>query len=212
MVVVIANDFDESLAEFKISPGFHHYVEEDGDLALKRFDYVPGRVRPIIERSALARYLLLNLHADETLAGWTTGLGIGAVRAAPPAFVGNVPAEYDKGRLAQSQRAVAAFFRDLPSYADLPSQRILFVVDGLRYPAILSASDSYFGRMRQHFMAEARRLGYAVIDADDQFIPYVIAHPDARFEWPTDGHWNPLANGLIAAAILDSAWIGGLDR
>jgi hypothetical protein len=212
VVVVIANDFDESLAEFKIGPGFHHYVEEGGDLTLKRFDYGPGWVRPIIQRSALARYLLLNLHADETLAGWLAGFGIGTARAAPPVFVGNVPAEYDEHRLVQSQRAVAAFFRDLPAYADLPPQRLLFVVDGLRYPASLSVSDSYFGRMRRYFMAEARRLGYAVIDADDQLIPYAVAHPDARFEWPTDGHWNPLANGLIAAAILNSSWIDGLGR
>ena len=35
VVVVVGNDFDESLADYKIGPGFHHYVESaDGSLTL----------------------------------------------------------------------------------------------------------------------------------------------------------------------------------
>ena len=213
VVSVCGNDFDESLAEFKVGPGLHLYVDQGGELVLTRFDYAPGALRRLVLMSALARYLLLNLHADVTLAGWWAGLGIGAAQAAPPAYVGNVPATVDAHRLAQSRRALDAFFRDLPAYAGLPSRRILFVVDGVRYPANVPAlSQSFFGRMRGQFMVEARRRGYAVIDADDVFIPYAVAHPAARFEWPTDNHWNPLAHGLIAQAILDSAWLEGLGR
>ena len=213
VVSVCGNDFDESLAEFKVGPGLHLYVDQDGDLVLKRFDYAPGSIRRVVLASALARYLLLNLHADVTLAGWLGGLGVGSAQAALPAYVGNVPAAVDAQRLAQSRRVLDAFFRDLPVYADLPTSRILFVVDGVRYPANAPVlSESFFGRMRVQFMAEARRRGYAVIDADDIFVPYFIAHPTARFEWPTDNHWNPLAHGLIAQAILDSEWLYGLNH
>ena len=212
VVVVCGNDFDESLAEFKTGPGLHLYVEEGGDLILQRFDYAPGAIRRVVQASALARYLLLNLHADVTVSRLLEGRGLGSAQAAVPAFVGNVPAAVDEHRLVQSQRAVAAFFRDLPAYADLPARRILFVVDGLRYAANASAGDSYFGLMRGHFMAQARRRGYGVINADDYFIPYAAAHPAARFEWPTDNHWNGLAHDLIAQAIRNSSWFAGLGN
>lgn len=210
VVTVVGNDFDESLAEFKSGPGFHLYIDEDADLVLTRFDYAPGAIRGLVQASALARYLLLNLHADVTLSRLSEALGIGTAQAAAPAFVGNVPTVVDEHRLHQSQRAVAAFFRDLPAYADLPPERILFVIDGFRYAANLSARDSYFGLMRRHFMEQARARGYALIDADEQFIPYAAAHPAARFEWPSDSHWNPLAHQLIAQAILRSSWLAGL--
>lgn len=211
VVVVIGNDFDESLAQYKVGPGLHHYVEESGGLVLHRFDYAPGLIRPLVETSALARYLLLNLHADETLTRALRGGPIASADAAePPAFIGNVPAQVDEQRLRQSQRAVQAFFRDLPEYAALPAERILFVLDGLRYPANAAAAGSYFGQMRRYFTVEARQRGYPVIDADDSFIPEARSDPAARFEWPSDGHWNVLAHRLIAEAVLASTWMDGL--
>jgi hypothetical protein len=208
LVTVVGNDFDESLAQYKVGPGLHHYVEGPDGLVMRRFDYAPGRIRPLVEASALARYLLLNLHADHTLSrALRGGLIADAGAAEPPGFIGNVPAQVDQQRLRQSQRAVLAFFQDLPDYAGLPAERILFVLDGLRYPANAAAEDSYFGQMRRYFSAEARRLGYPVIDADDSFMPYARNVPEARFEWPSDGHWNALAHGLIAEAVLASTWI-----
>jgi hypothetical protein len=207
VVVVIGNDFDESLAEFKVRPGFHSYVDESGELVLKRFDFAPGMLRRVVRVSALARYLLLNLHADVTLARWLEGIGFGQAQAAS---VGDASSGIDPHRLAASRRGVEAFFRDLPAYADLPAQRILFVVDGKRYPGNPLDSFYYFNSMRQYFMAEARRRGYPVIDAEEYLVPYAKEHPEARFEWPTDGHWNGLAHGLIAQAILTSSWLDSL--
>ena len=209
VVVVIGNDFDESLAEFKVRPGFHSYVDESGDLVLKRFDFAPGLLRRVVRGSVLARYLFLNLHADVTLSRWLGVIGLGPAQAAP---VGDGLPGIDPHRLAASKRGVDAFFRDLPAYADLPARRILFVVDGQRYPADPPESFHYFGSMRQYFMAEARQRGYPVIDAEEYLVPYAKEHPDARFEWPTDGHWNGLAHGLIAQAILASSWLDSLRQ
>ena len=67
-IVVIGNDWDESLATIKAGPGFHQYVEgSDGSLALRRFDYVPSWWRELVRQSALGRYLFFNLQAPERL-------------------------------------------------------------------------------------------------------------------------------------------------
>ena len=67
-IVVIGNDWDESLATNKAGPGFHHYVEgPDGSLVLRRFDYVPSWWRELVRQSALGRYLFFNLQAPERL-------------------------------------------------------------------------------------------------------------------------------------------------
>ena len=60
--VVVGNDFDESLIEYKSAPAFHYFRRDAGGiLRLTRVDYQPSRLRSIARRSALARYLLLNL-------------------------------------------------------------------------------------------------------------------------------------------------------
>ncbi len=40
VILVVGNDFDESLIKYKSSPGFHYFVESDqGELILKRVDF-----------------------------------------------------------------------------------------------------------------------------------------------------------------------------
>ena len=79
------------------------------------------------------------------------------------------------------------------------------MLDGLRYPStdptILS---SYFTRMRAFFMKEAQQSGFETVDMDDHFIPRFKARNE-RYEFPTDGHWNSLGHGMVAAAIQKSA-------
>jgi hypothetical protein len=199
-IVVVGNDFDESLAAVKRGPGFHHYVDEGGTLVLHRFDYRPSRLHKMAGHSALMRYLMLNLHADALLRG----------SARKGDFVGNTDARAEPRRVAQSNRAVDAFLRDLAGTVDLPPERIAFVVDGLRYAEVDPGHDSYFARMRASFIAKARAAGHEVVDMDETF----LTHRGERFDWPTDGHWNGRGHELAAEALmrtrlwreLTSAW------
>ena len=224
--VVVGNDFDESLLAYKQGPGFHHYDEEgEGKLTLVRVDYEPNPYRSIVQLSALARYLVFNLQALETLPRvsgeiqrfWTGlmsfmsgGGGNGAVDATvlstgggeDDRYVGNVPRRVGADRLASSKRAVDAFFRDLPGMSGLAPKSILFVVDGVRYPTDYDLS-AYFVQMRRYFLERAESLGYGTIDMERHFVREHQAN-GTRFEFPTDGHWNGSAHALAAQAIAET--------
>ncbi len=216
IIVIVGNDFDESLASIHIGPGFHHYVEgSDGELCLKLFDFVPSPLGRLMVHSALGRYLIFNLGGAEL---WNrvapeTGL-ITAAWAASPTYVGNTLADADTVRISQSERAADAVFRDLPLWTGLPPEQILFVVDGLRYPASAGShpEQSYFMRMRGYFLAQAQAQGYEAIDVDPAFFSHAAAHPDDRFEYPRDGHWNTLAHGIVADLIRRSEFYSRINR
>ena len=207
--VVVGNDFDESLVTYKVGPGFHLYAEtEGGGLRLERSDYRPKAWVRLLLRSALVRYAAYNLQVLEHL----PPLVAEAVAAEGTEFLGNTSVLASRERLADSRRAVAAFFRDLPVMSGLTPRHILFVVDGLRYPsddALTRATraDSYFARMRLHFMAEAARRGYRVVDMDELFFPHWRAHRQS-FDYPArDSHWSPLGHALAAEAVMGAGLI-----
>lgn len=204
VVVVVGNDFDESLRVYKSAPGFHYYDRTaGGDLALTRSDYTPGLLRRIVAATALGRYLYMN--AQVTYRGPMLMQRLAALfsSAPPPAYVANTEARADEQRVALSQEAVRAFFRDLPAAAGVAPERIQFVVDGVRYPADLAAAQrSFFVVMRNYFLAEARRRGYAAADMQPAFLAR-HAKDGARFDYlPIDEHWNSIAHGLAAEAVI----------
>lgn len=212
VINVVGNDFDESLAAYKIGPGFHHYVETGtGELELRRFDFTPNAAVRLMTHSALVRYALLNLKAA---AIWEL-FAVHRAQATTiqteemPAFAGNTRATVDDRRISSSLRAIDAFLRDLAARVDLPAERILFVVDGHR---VRHHGDrlSYFGRMRTLFIERARAQGHEVIDSDDAFLPYRDTHPDDLLDYGIDGHWNGVAHGLVANRVAAAKLFGTL--
>ena len=201
-IVVISNDYDESLLQYGRKPGMHQFRQQgDGLLTLERTDLTRGLLYPWARKSALARYLAVNLDLPNL------GRNIGRVIYGPP----------DRsGRASDSKRAVNAFLDRLPAAAGLSPDRITFVVDGIR-PALYGhdagrgAENSYEGVMRRYFMSNAARRGYPVIDMQPLLVEHYRIH-GARFEWPQDGHWNALAHGVCADALQRSlARPNGLD-
>ncbi|MEO8453193.1 MAG: hypothetical protein ABI647_25615 [Gemmatimonadota bacterium] len=203
-IVVVGNDFDESLLSYKVTPGSHSFAEgANGALTLSRTDFSRGFARKLLRLSALGRYLIISLSAQNTLAN------LRARGAKATAFVGNTSASADPKRLADSKRAVDAFLTELPGRSRLAPRAIAFVVDAVR-PSIYSlegaieAAGSYFGLMRNYFMAEATRRGFEVVDLDPVFAAR-FARDHQRFEFPDDGHWNALGHEAAAQAIERSA-------
>jgi hypothetical protein len=211
VVVVVGNDFDESLAMYKTGPGFHHFVEAaDGSLKLTRFDYNPSLLRYAVQRSSLAKYLLVNLQAQEHLRQLFDHLRqlFDLKSSAQPAqvedHVGNVSAIASSQRVEQSKAAIRAFLTDVSAYAGWRADQVVFVIDGVRYPAMAAQlAGSYFGQMRSYFMTEAQHAGFEIIDMDPWFFARVKTGP-AQFEFPGDGHWNGVAHGLAADAVARS--------
>ena len=193
IVVVISNDYDQSLRKYGRKPGMHQFVEQaGGGLMLERADLHRGLVYRWARASALARYLATNLD----------------VTRLPGNLWRRVAGEADRlEREPDARRAVDAYFRMLPAASGLAPERVAFVVDGLR-PALYDreqlsrARQGYGGRMRQYFMTHARRRGYHVVDMQPVFAEHYRVHRQ-RFEWPQDAHWNVLGHRVCHDALGD---------
>lgn len=222
-LVIIANDFDESVLKYKLAKGgrlyggFHYYEDAaDGtESKLKLVPYTPSAVLPLLNASALARYAVFHLRAhklrprdvisffagSQALAGPAASERETALRGIfEPAFFEAWPE-----RLGPSKRAVEAFLRALPKRTGLPATRILFVVDGLRTavlaPELLGqAKASFFGRMRQFMMGQARKAGYGVLDLHAPFQTH-HAKTGQRLEFTHDYHWNATGNAVAAREV-----------
>jgi hypothetical protein len=208
-IVVVGNDFDESLLSYKVTPGQHSFVESpDGVLRLTRTDVAPRRLGTLVRLSALARYLVLNGAVADAYQN---------LRVRGPAtreFVGNTAAATGPKRLADSKRVADAFLKELPGRSRLAPHAIVFVVDALR-PSIYvqgganQGGRSYFALMRDYFMAEATRRDFEVLDMNPPFVAR-FARDHVRFEEPYDGHWNSQGHEEAAKAIERSAVFGSI--
>jgi hypothetical protein len=215
-IVVVGNDFDESLASYRITPGFHLYVRDGAaKLTLQRFDYTPNPWRELVRHSALARYLVFNLQVQVSVPKWLAAHRTHAEPAQPQPPSGGelstaalppaaTPVAADTEGAA-AKEVIAAFLRDLTAVAGWRPQEVVFVVDGIRYPErSAEAQSSYFVHMRDYFLKAATSAGFEAIDMDRVFFAE-HRRSGARFEFPTDAHWNGFAHGLAAGAVRSSA-------
>ncbi|BBZ97147.1 hypothetical protein BRDID11004_19390 [Bradyrhizobium diazoefficiens] len=214
IINVVGNDYDESHLSYSPQvPGFWIYAPEtNGELRLQLRELHVGAIRSLVKMSALARYLFLNLHVKETLSNAQWLRAFVAIDSPTIVYAGNTDASPDSARIEASVAAINAFFRDLPKYTGgLQPDRIIFTMDGFRYPDAANAGKgSYFDIMRTVFRKTAETLGYEVIDMDPLFFTDFQLH-GVRFEYPRDAHWNPTAHALVAKAILSSRLIGRLQ-
>lgn len=205
VITVVGNDFDESLARYSLYPGLHHFAPgASGALELVRVDFAPSRLGPLVYSSALGRYLLLNLKLRTQLAN----LMRGKAELGDTWYVGNTPGEFTPERLEAGRKAVEAFLEALPQKSGLPPERILLVVDGMRPelydpPQLERAETSFFGVMRRTLLERARERGFEALDLQPSFMA-AFARDGARFEFPTDYHWNGVGHAAVADAVRGS--------
>jgi hypothetical protein len=222
--VIVGNDFDESLEQYKRAPGFHHFRETDGRLDLEMVPYAPSRLRELVYSSALGKYLVFNLQlpsAVQTLRRYldfslhppstapTPRQGqqnpSGEGQGAPKQYVGNTDATASTERLTASRRAVESFFSKLQRTAPWKSKSVVFVIDAIR-PFVYdghnaeSVRSSYFAQMRDYFMTRARELGYIVIDLHPLFAQ-IHRRNGLSFEFIDDSHWNEHGHRVAAEEV-----------
>jgi len=214
VINVVGNDFDESLASYRIGPGFWHYVPDArGELRLRLFEHHPGWLKDLARESALARYMVMNLHLQESMSavGKLDAWLFSTPAKAAPRYAGNTEAAADPARVTASLAVIDAFFRDLPVMTGLPAQSVVFTLDGFRYPhAAETGRGTYFDLMRQAFLEKARTLGYEAIDLDRRFIPRHLQSGE-RFEFPDDAHWSGIGHGIAAEAVISSKGLARLQ-
>lgn len=196
-VVVIENDFDQSLLKYKDEPRLYYF--NDSGL-LVRVDYQISPWRKFARHSAFLRYLqhhMLLTHRLAALEERLTG------KAGPD------EQQTMAGRMSDMKRAVDYFLAQLPERSGLEPAKIALVLDADR-PAIYSEADrmraqsGYFERMRRYIAGEARRRGFEVVDLEPVFIEH-YKRDGARFEFPTDSHWNELGQRVVAQVLERSS-------
>ena len=195
-VVVIANDFDESLLKYKDEPRLY-YFNDTG--LLVRVDYQISPLKKLMRHSAFLRYLQHHLLFTHRLA------------ALEQRLTGEVGPDYEQTmakRMPDMKRAVDYFLAQLPERSGLDTAKIALILDADR-PAIYSdaarakAENGYFDRMRNYIGAEARRRGYQLIDLEPVFVAH-YKRDGQRFEFPTDKHWNELGQRVVAEELEKS--------
>jgi len=209
IINVVGNDFDESLAAYGRKPGFWQYVpDETGALQLRLSAYRRGIASEIVTASALGRYFVFNLQVGPQVLAFRSRFLQSP--AAAPEHAGNTSAAADTARVTDSLIAIDAFFRDLSGLVRLSRERVLFTMDGFRYPERATAgAGTYFDLMRRAFRAKAEALGYEIIDLDPAFFAQ-HARTEAKFEYPHDGHWNPMGHKVAFEAVMASRLIRAL--
>jgi hypothetical protein len=211
--LLVGNDFDESLAGYGSYEGYHYFVKDaTGGFTLKRVDYEAGLLKKVLKKSALFRYLNLNLQVGSRLRIVWTRLK-DTFSGQKPEYVGQTDARADSRRVADSEKAVDAFLTMLEDSCGVPRKSILIGIDGMR-PPLYNASDlekakgSYFALMRKYVLSKARELGHPVIDMQPVFEQDYAAN-NLFFEYPhrSDGHWNERAHELFARKIIESGFL-----
>ena len=135
VINVVGNDFDESLAAYRVGPGFWQYAPDaNGVLQLKLTPHRAGTLISFARQSALARYVIINLGIQNRLFSirWLAEMIFGKPANAQPRYAGNTDASTDEKRVRDSLAAIDAFFRDVPERVGLPPERVLFTLDGFR--------------------------------------------------------------------------------
>ncbi len=214
IIVVVGNDFDESLVKYVSTPGVHQFKMVDGELELVRNDYYPSKIRTLLRSSRFFRYLYMNCSIVELMHNVREiSKSIFANNSdAEVKYVGNTLAKADLQLLADSKNVVDEFLSRLPEATGVAIDEILIVLDGLRPSLYTSASidqDSYFGIMRTYMKKQAQLQGIPLIDMQGVFVQD-YAKNSLLFEFPKDGHWNARSHGLAATAVIQSGFLSSL--
>lgn len=215
IINVVGNDFDESLAAYRIGPGFWQYSpDQNGVLHLRLNPHRAGVLISLARHSALARYIIINLGIQNRIFA-IRALGeliFGKPANAAPRYAGNTDASADQKRVTDSLAALDAFFRDVPERVGLPPDHVLFTLDGFRYAdAAQAGAGTYFDLMRRAFMEKAAALGYEVLDLDTRFIPR-HAKTAESFEFYDDNHWNAAGHEVAEEAVMNSKLLARLRQ
>ena len=215
VINVVGNDFDESLAAYRVGPGFWQYAPDtNGVLQLKLTPHRAGTLISFARQSALARYVIINLGIQNRLFSirWLAETIFGKPANAQPRYAGNTDASTDEKRVRNSLAAIDAFFRDVPERVGLPPERVLFTLDGFRNADVArDGQGTYFDLMRRAFIEKAAAKGYEVIDLDTRFIPR-HARTGESFEFREDNHWNAAGHEVAFEAVMASKLLARLQQ
>ena len=83
----------------------------------------------------------------------------------------------------------------------------MLVIDAIRpeiydKKELVSVKNSFWAKMRNHFIEDAKAQGYEILDMQDFLSNF--EEENERFEFKTDSHWNEKGHNVVYQAILTS--------
>ena len=204
IVVIIGNDFDESLMRYKSNGGFHYFKEtKDGDLTLERVDYTPSFLGKVVRHSALLRYLLGNVQILARVQQFMAASKVDSTKEKK--FAGQTDASTNPLRLKLSKQATMEFLKLLPEYSGVKPENILLVADTIRPDIYVEGgfekvSETYVAQMRNFILEQASKQGYQTLDTTEAFVNDFKKN-NKKFEYPKDGHWSGYGHKIVYDTI-----------
>lgn len=202
---IVHNDFDESLA--RINSGVRHFMllrMQDGRVEETTPAADPSSTqfsisKQILRKSAFVRYLMFNLHIENTLR---------RLRYRQQEYVANIDPTAiarDRDEIRVAVHYIVDRMRD-----DFQDREIVFVMDAPR-SSIYSGASNENVRFLHEITAEAcADSGVSLVDLTG---PMRSAYEEngRRFESEWDGHWNEYGHQFVARAVAGALRDGLLD-
>ena len=198
---IVGNDFDESMHNWKNSPGFHYFKKhKDGNYYLFRENLTKKNLH-FLKRSSLFSYIIYNLELLNLKNNFLYSLKNIFNKNDNGKYFGNVPYKVSNERISDSKLAIRLFFKYLKEL-DIPKANIVSIVDGRFYSNRNNYKDSFFSLMRESFFTESIINRYDYIDLSEIFEDNFKVN-NKRFESPRDSHWNELGHLIVGKTLID---------
>lgn len=201
--LIVHGDAEESVLTPNTPPvpGNSYFVEKkDGSLELYKTPYHSSTLKELARKSALIRYIFLNLKLDLS---WKDILYSSKVAGDNGPRKNNLltPRGLDRAK-----SAITKFLDELPHASGLETGKIVFIVDADRnslYAKYITATDTGGAdddKVSHIFVNEAEARGYRVIEMRPVFESYLAQNKKKVDYSPLDSHWNRVAHELAARA------------
>ena len=197
VIVIVGNDFDQSLCDYRIKLGTWCF-DENFELIFNPFNGYTG-LRQYVRQSAFARYLFLQAGVN-----WRDLMSTFKLKSqgmeAEPKYAGNIKRLKSQEIFEKSIIIVDRFFEELNKLQII--DKVTLVLDADRQDIYNNRiTESYFQKMREYTISKANTNGVRLIDLRIIFEDDYKVNK-AKFEYPTDGHWNERAHKLIAQELM----------
>ena len=197
VIVIVGNDFDESLCNYRITLGTWCF-NENFELVFKPFNGYEG-IRRYARQSAFARYLFLQAGFNWRKLMSRIGLRSQGMEAWSE-YAGNVKRIKNDEVIVKSFLVVDRFFEELKNLQII--NKVTLVLDADKQDIYNDLkTESYFKKMREYTINRANVNGVRLIDMKPIFQDDYKVNK-VKFEFPTDGHWNERAHKLVAKALM----------
>ena len=209
IIVIIANDFDESWLKYKKTPGFQHFDLEGN---LQYVDYKESKIRKILSKSAFIRYLFLDLKIFYQLGEM---LNRKDKEEDQSELIKNKldAKKVNKEKEIFSKKAAIIFIEELKKI--VKDKPVLLVLDGDKESIYLGKKDRNYDDFRQvsmsYLIENKKYVNFSTVDLQETFYENWIKEKK-RFDYEYDGHWSKHGHKIVFELIKNSLFYKNINN